>query len=305
MNRIKKIMLLVSVAATAMLCACAGAKPETKVKYYVDGVEQETAPDKNFYEPVDIKSNSQNASVIWDCATWSLQTANIEGKVNIEIYFEYQKNPVTVDGIGFATLQEAFNYAGTDQKKVYLTRDLQDSGSTAVGSNIDLELGGFSIDGQGKDTIINNGKMMILGQGTITNTVDGEYSKSVVNYGELLIQGAVVSNSTNSVTIWNSENGQSVLTIIDSEISHSVPTVMTVVNSGTMELVSGTITGCGDSFHPTLYNNRAESMLTLSGGSVNNTADGYSIYNENGIVNVGGTAYGESYNVPEAYNLEK
>lgn len=298
MNKFKKLLLTFSVMLTAMLCACSGKEAETKVKYFVDGVEKETAPDRNFYEAVDIKSNSKDATIVWDCATWDLKTSNVEGKVTVEVYFEYQKNPVTVDGIGFKSLQEAFNYAGTTPKRVYLTSDLNDSANTAVGSDINLELGGFTIDGRGEDTIINNGKMTIFGDGTVTNTTDGEYSKSIVNYGDLTLQGVTVSNTTNSVCIWNSENGQSVLTIKDSNISHTVSSVMTVVNSGTMEIVSGTITGCGDSFHPTLYNNRNGSVLTLTGGSVNNTADGYSIYNESGTVNFGATTYGESYGMP-------
>lgn len=300
MNKIRKYAIILSALASALLMACSGGETKINVDYFVDGVEQETAPDKNFYEAVEIKSNSEDAVVVWDCATWDLQTANVEGTLNVEVYFEYQKNPVTVDGIGFGTLQEAFNYAGTEPKRIYLTCDLNDSGNTAVGSDINLELGGFTLDGQGKDTIINNGKMTIFGAGTITNTVDGDYAKSIVNYGDLTLQGVTVSNSTNSVSIWNSENGQSVLTIKDSDISHSLATVMTVVNSGTMEIVSGSITGCGDSFHPVLYNNRGGSILTLTGGSVNNTADGYSIYNESGVINLGATTYGDSYNMPSA-----
>ena len=142
--------------------------------------------------------------------------------------------------------------------------------------------------------------MTIYGAGTITNSVDGEFSKSIVNYGELTLQGVTVTNSTNSVAIWNSENGSSVLTIKDSDISHSLASAMTVVNSGTMEIVSGSITGCGDSFHPTLYNNRSQSVLTLTGGSITNTADGYAIYNESGTVNLGEATYSESYNIPSA-----
>ncbi len=300
MNRFKKLFVILSVAATAMLCACSGKEATTEVRYFVDGTETKTAPDKNFYEAVDIKSNSKDAVIVWDCATWDLQASNIEGTVKVEVYFEYQKSPVTVDGIGFDTLQEAFNYAGTNPKRVYITRDLDDYGKTAVGSDINLELGGFTIDGKGNNTVTNNGKMTIFGNGTITNTVDGDYSKSIVNYGELTLQGVTVSNSTNSVCIWNSENGQSVLTLKDSKVSHSVSSVMTVVNSGTMEIVSGSITGCGDSFHPTVYNNRSGSVLTLTGGDISNSADGYSIYNESGVINIGATTYGESYNMPDA-----
>ena len=301
MKSIKHILLASAIILTGFMAGC-GKNPSgaPKVKYIVEGKEASAAPDKNLYKAVSIESNSKEAVIIWDVATWTLQTSNTTGKETVNVYFEYQDKPVTVDGIGFDTLQDAFNYIGTDSKRLYLTRDITGGGNTAKDSDINIELGGFTIDGAGKDSIINNGKMTIYGAGTITNSVDGEFSKSIVNYGELTLQGVTVTNSTNSVAIWNSENGSSVLTIKDSDISHSLASVMTVVNSGTMEIVSGSITGCGDSFHPTLYNNRSQSVLTLTGGSITNTADGYAIYNESGTVNLGEATYSESYNIPSA-----
>lgn len=301
MTKIRFLLVAFAITICTVFTGCNGnTEGFPKVKYIVDGKEADNPPDKNLYKAVSIESNSKDANIVWDVATWTLQCSNTTGKESVNVYFEYQDKPVTCDGIGFDSLQEAFNYAGTGTKRVYLTKDIVGGGNTAVGSDISIELGGFTIDGNGKDTIINNGKMTIYGAGTITNTVDGEYSKSIVNYGDLTLQGVTVTNSTNSVTVWNSENGSSVLTVKDSNISHSLNTVMTVVNSGNMEIVSGTITGCGDSFHPTLYNNRSLSELTLTGGSVTNTADGYAIYNESGVINLGGTTYGESYNLPSA-----
>lgn len=301
MKSIKHILLASAIILTGFIAGC-GKNPSgaPKVKYIVEGKEASAAPDKNLYKVVSIESNSKEAVIIWDVATWTLQTSNTTGKETVNVYFEYQDKPVTVDGIGFDTLQDAFNYIGTDTKRLYLTRDITGGGNTAKDSDISIELGGFTIDGAGSDSIINNGKMTIYGAGTITNTVDGEFSKSIVNYGELTLQGVTVTNSTNSVAVWNSENGSSVLTVKDSDISHSLASVMTVVNSGTMEIVSGSITGCGDSFHPTLYNNRSQSVLTLTGGSITNTADGYAIYNESGTVNLGEATYSESYNIPSA-----
>jgi len=299
MNRLK-FALLTSVFSLVLLFAGCN-EDETgvpKVKYIVDGQEQESAPDKNFYKAVSIESNSKDASIVWDVATWSLETANTTGKETVNVYFEYQDKPVTVDGIGFNSLQEAFNYTGTESKRIYLTKDVTGGGNTAPGSDVSLEMGGFTIDGVGENTIVNNGTMTIYGAGTITNTVNGEYSKSIVNYGNLTLQGVTVTNSTGSVAIWNSENGESILTIRDSDISHTDPSVMTVVNSGTMEIVSGNISGNGDSFHPVLYNNKSASVLTLTGGSVTNTADGYAIYNESGVINPGATTYNNSYNMP-------
>ena len=301
MKKFKAVLLMSVLSAVALLCACTKETTgDPKVKYFVDGVEAESAPDKNFYRAVSIESNSKEASIVWDVATWSLETSNTTGKETVNVYFEYQNKPVTVDGLGFDSLQDAFNYIGNGSKRIYLTRDVMGGGNTAEGAEINIELGGFTIDGNGEDTIINNGKMTIYGAGVITNSVNGEYSKSIVNYGDLTLQGVTVTNDTDSVAIWNSENGSSVLTIKDSDISHSHSNVMTVVNSGTMEIVSGSITGIGDSFHPVIYNNRGSAVLTLTGGSVANNAEGYAIYNESGVVNLGGTTYTESYNMPSA-----
>lgn len=301
----KNLKFALSVSLLAALALFAGCGKNTtsdgvKVNYYIDEEKTDSVPDRNFYEAVSIESNSSEASIVWDCETWSLQTANTTGRETVNVYFTKQTKPVTVDGIGFDTLQDAFNYCGTDSKKIYVTKDFDGAGNTAQGSDIVIELGGFTIDGKGLDTIINNGKMAIYGEGTITNSVDGEYSKTIVNYGELLLNGVKVSNSTNSVAIWNSDNGSSVLTLKDSEISHSNSGVMTVVNSGTLEITSGSITGCGDSFHPTVYNNKSVSVLKLTGGSIENSADGYAIYNESGAVEYGAATFGESYNMPEA-----
>ncbi|MCR4647614.1 MAG: hypothetical protein K5776_00900 [Lachnospiraceae bacterium] len=295
-------LFVTSVLAAAMFfTGCSSNETgDPKVKYIVDGQEQESAPDRNFYKAVSIESNSKDATIIWDVATWSLEASNTTGKETVNVYFEYQDKPVTVDGIGFDSLQDAFNYIGSESKRIYLTKDVKGGGNTAPGSQINIEMGGFTIDGVGEDTIINNGTMTIYGAGTITNSVNGEFSKSIVNYGDLTLQGVTVTNDTESVAIWNSENGSSVLTIKDSEVSHSNPAVMTVVNSGTMEIVSGSVTGCGDSFHPVLYNNRSGSVLTLTGGSVTNTADGYAIYNETGTINLGAGTYSNSYNMPSA-----
>lgn len=299
MKIFKYVLVASAIIASAFLVGCGkNSMGVPKVKYIVDGKEVKSAPDRNLYKAVSIESNSKDATIVWDVATWTLQTSNTTGKETVNVYFEYQDKPVTVDGIGFDTLQDAFNYIGTDAKRIYLTKDVMGGGNTAKDSDIAIELNGFTLDGAGVDAIINNGKMTIYGEGTITNTVDGDYSKSIVNYGELTLQGVTVTNSTNSVAIWNSENGSSVLTIKDCNISHTLSSVMTIVNSGTMEIVSGTITGCGDSFHPTIYNNRGTSVLTLTGGSITNTADGYAIYNESGTVNLGEATYSESYNIP-------
>lgn len=304
MNKFKITVLTFAIALVSVFAACSKGSEtsEPQVKYFVDGKEQACAPDRNMYEAVSIESNSKDANIAWNSSSWELEMSNIKGNEKINVYFEYQTHPVTVDGIGFDDLQSAFNYIGSEggAKRVYLTADVNGAGTTAVGSDIAIEMNGFTIDGCGRDTIINNGKMAIYGAGTITNSMDGEYSKSIVNYGELTLQGITVTNSTSSVCVWNSSNGSSSLIIKDSYISHSASGSIAVINSGNMELVSGSITGCGDAFHPALYNNDSSAVLTLTGGSVDNTSEGYAIYNDGGTIVLGGATYGESYNMPSA-----
>ena len=60
MKKIKFAILMASLGLTAVFAACtSNTTGEPKVKYYVDGQESATAPDKNFYKAVSIESNSK------------------------------------------------------------------------------------------------------------------------------------------------------------------------------------------------------------------------------------------------------
>ena len=81
MKKIKAVILVSVLSAVAMLAACTKETTgDPKVKYFVDGVEATSAPDKNFYKAVSIESNSKDATIVWDVATWSLETSNTTGK---------------------------------------------------------------------------------------------------------------------------------------------------------------------------------------------------------------------------------
>lgn len=275
-------------------------EPEVTVNYYVDDALSNTAPDRNFYDFISIESNNEKANITWDMSSWQLVTENIKKDTIVNIYFEYTSSPFKINGIGYSTLQDAFNSV-TDTAPVTIetTADYAGFAATPINSNITLNLNGFTIDGEGFDTITCNGTLVINGEGTITNTVDGEYSKSLVNYGNLTINNIIVENTTANVAIWNSNNGGSVMNIDNCTITRDELDCIVVINSGEMHFNSGTITGAGDKTHPVLYNNAEVAVLHLNGGMITNTSDNYTVYRDEGTVIHNDTVFENSYGLED------
>lgn len=283
---------------SVFLCGCK--EPEVTVNYYVDDALSNTAPDRNFYDFISIESNNEKANITWDMSSWQLVTENIKKDTTINIYFEYTSSPFKINGIGYSTLQDAFNSV-TDTAPVTIetTADYAGFAATPINSNITLNLNGFTIDGEGFDTITCNGTLVINGEGTITNTIDGEYSKSLVNYGNLTINNIFVENTTANVAIWNSNNGGSVMNIDNCTITRDELDCIVVINSGEMHFNSGTITGAGDKTHPVLYNNAEVAVLHLNGGMITNTSDNYTVYRDEGTVIHNDTVFENSYGLED------
>lgn len=283
---------------SVFLCGCK--EPEVTVNYYVDDALSNTPPDRNFYDFISIESNNEKANITWDMSSWQLVTENIKKDTIVNIYFEYTSSPFKINGIGYSTLQDAFNSV-TDTAPVTIetTADYAGFAATPINSNITLNLNGFTIDGEGFDTITCNGTLVINGEGTITNTVDGEYSKSLVNYGNLTINNIIVENTTANVAIWNSNNGGSVMNIDNCTITRDELDCIVVINSGEMHFNSGTITGAGDKTHPVLYNNAEVAVLHLNGGMITNTSDNYTVYRDEGTVIHNDTVFENSYGLED------
>lgn len=290
--------LLLIFILSVFLCSCK--EPEVTVNYYVDDALSNTAPDRNFYDFVSIESNNEKANITWDMSSWQLVTENIKKDTIVNIYFEYTSSPFKINGIGYSTLQDAFNSV-TDTAPVTIetTADYAGFAATPINSNITLNLNGFTIDGEGFDTITCNGTLVINGEGTITNTIDGEYSKSLVNYGNLTINNIIVENTTANVAIWNSNNGGSVMNIDNCTITRDELDCIVVINSGEMHFNSGTITGAGDKTHPVLYNNAEVAVLHLNGGMITNTSDNYTVYRDEGTVIHNDTVFENSYGLED------
>lgn len=318
MNSLKKtgmrILFLACLAVTVVgLCACKD--PKLTVNYYIDGKKTETLPDQGLYEIKSIRCSNKDANATWDCNTWSLKTETLKKNTSVDLDFTYTSHPFTMNGIGYDTLQEAFNAAGTETAVIHLTREATGSGTTAVGSDITFYLHGFALDGQGGETIVNNGKMTIYGKdenagaeaegtdarGILANsTGSGENSKTLVNFGTLIAYDLIINNSTSSFSVWNSNNGESTMELHNCLIERSEPEIIALVNSGTLLLDGCMIYGGGDLAHPAVLQNAANASLKLVNTKITNSGSGYSIFRESGTVESDGASQ-----CPNAYGISE
>lgn len=285
----------------ALFCLiCSGCKePVVYVNYYVDGIKAETPPDHNFYVVQSLDCNNEEANATWNSETWELTYQPVKKDTEINVHFTYTPFPFTIDGIGFETLQDAFSYAaGYESVTIETTANFSGYAASATGTDITLNLNGFILDGAGFDTITCNGKMIINGEGTITNTIVGEYSKSLVNFGALTLNNVNIENGTTNVSVWNSNNGGSTMVMNECVVKRTDDCIV-VINSGEMSLNSCTIEGAGIETHPVLYINAEEAFLTAKGGAITNTSTGYSVYLESG------TAVLEECEAANSYGLEE
>ncbi len=296
----KLLLVIISILCFGtLLTGCS--EPELTVNYYVDGTLNNTAPDRNFYDFVSIESNNEKSGATWDMNTWTLTTDTLKKDTTVNVYFNYTTSPFKINGTGYKTLQDAFNsVTDTNPVTIEVTGDYNGFAATPVGSDITLHLNGYTLNGEGFDTITNNGTLTINGDGCITNTIAGEYSKSLVNYGNLTLNNVTIENTTANVSVWNSNNGGSVMQINDCTITREEPDCIVVINSGEMHFNSGTITGNGDKTHPVVYNNADIAVLNLNGGMITNTSGNYTVYCDAGTVIHNDTVAENTYGVETA-----
>ena len=312
-NRLKPnriVFFLLLVATVCILTACG--EPQLKVTYTVDGKKADEAPDRGLYEIESIKTNNKDCNATWDCNTWSLKTDPLTKNTTVNLDFVSTKHAVTMNGIGYDNLQEAFDAAGTDPAQIHITKDLTSGGTTAVGCDIILYLHSHSIESAGSTTIVNNGKMKIIGApdaegdetvqlGKLSCTSGNENeAKTIVNFGSLNINNTEIENNSPAFNVWNSNNGESSMAINGCLISKSGAESIAVVNSGTMIISDSTITGGGDNKHPVVLMNNGGGSLTVNGSSIINNGSGYSVYKESGNVIIEASS-----NCPNTFGLEE
>ena len=317
MKTSKRIGIRLSVLACLAVCVfalCACKDPKLTVNYYIDGRKTDTLPDRGLYEIKSIKCNNAKANATWDCDSWSLKTETLTKNTSVDLDFTYTSHPFTMNGIGYDSLQEAFNAAGTTPAEIHITRDATGSGTTAVGSDITLYLHGFALDGMGGETIVNNGTMTIRGidaaaegkgkneapeRGILANTTgSGDNTKTLVNFGTLIAYDLVINNSTESFSIWNSSNNESSMELHNCLIERGEPEIIALVNSGTLLLDGCTISGGGDLTHPTVLQNAGFASIKLVNTRITNSGSGYSLYKESGTVEIDGAS-----ECPNAFGL--
>ena len=302
-NRIQSIsikLLFLSVFAAMTLGLTACGDPQLKVNYSVDGVKVEEMPSRGLYEIVSIRCSNKKANATFDCDSWSLKTEPLTKNTTVDLDFTYTDSPITVNGRGYEDLQAAFNAAGTQKSEIHITRDITGSGITPLGSDITLVMNGFFIEGSGTTTIENCGTLNIVGNGTIANSEgSGENCKCLVNYGTLSASNITFTNHTDCYMIWNSNNGQSQMTLNNCEISRTGSDVIALINSGNLSLNGCNISGGGDLTHPALLQNDAAATLEVAGSTITNTGSGYSLYRESGSVIVS-----DDSNCPNSYGVE-
>ena len=292
------LCLTALLAATVFVLTGCGT-PKLTVRYYIDGKKTEAPPEQGYYEITSIKCSNKDANATWDCNTWSLKTADLKKNTTVDLDFTYTAHPFTTNGMGYDSLQEAFNAAGAyDSATVCLTKDAEGCGISPVGSTIKLVLGGFTLTGSGNDVIVNNGTMTIVGDGAISCTGSSAFH-TIVNFGKLTMNNVTVNNSTPTFTLWNSDNGESVVEMMGCTIARTEADVIPVVNSGTMTITGCTISGGGDVTHPALLNNHAKAVLTISSSTIKNTGSGYSVYKESGSITIDGSS-----DCPNSYGLD-
>jgi len=305
----KIVLFLLLMATVCMISACGN--PQLKVTYTVDGKKADEAPDRGLYEIDSIKTNNKDCNATWDCNTWSLKTDPLTKNTTVNLDFVSTKHAVTMNGIGYESLQDAFDAAGTTQAQIHVTKDLTAGGVSAVGCDITLYLHSHAIEGTGSTTIVNNGKMTIIGApdaegdedfqlAKISNTSGSENeSKTLVNFGTLRITNTEIDNTTSAFSVWNSNNGESSMEIDGCLINKDGSEIIAVVNSGIMTISNSTITGSGDNKHPVVLMNNGGGSLNVNGSSIVNNGSGYSVYRESGTVSID-----SSSNCPNAFGLE-
>ena len=308
-NKNRNLVRIAAVAllGTLVLSISACSDPELKVTYKINGRKVEECPSQGLYEISSIRCSNKKANATWDNNTWSLKTDELTKNTSVDLDFTYTSHPFTVNGMGFDDLQSAFNAVSEGaHAEIHVTTNATGSGITPVGSDITLHLNGFTLDGQGNDTIVNCGTLTIIGndagasddaasgeeksapaRGMITNSAgSGETSKSLVNYGTLIANDVDFTNSTPSFTVWNSNNGQSDMTLNNCYIERTEADIIAFVNSGTARVSNSFISGGGDLTHPALLQNDGHASLEVTSSTIQNTGSGYSIHRESGTVSV-------------------
>ncbi len=115
--------------------------------------------------------------------------------LNVKYYNKAEEN-VTVNGKVYSSLNKAFEEIGSEPVTVTLKNDLTEDVVVPEGSDVTIDLAGKKITNKASNnTIVNNGKLIINGTGTIDNTIHGKAPIKNEIGGEVTILGGTITRS--------------------------------------------------------------------------------------------------------------
>ena len=307
MKRKILVPVIATLSAVLLLSGC-GKKTKTEkqdkkeftltTQYIVDGEVSNTAPDGQFYDFVKIE-NDKNATVEWNIKDWKPETSELKEDTTCTVYFTKTTAVFKMNNTGYLTLQSAFNDVEPGIPAVVdCHSDFSGYAVSAAGTEITLNLNGHTIDGVGNNTISNQGLMYIFGEGTITNSLSSESSISIVNYGELTLTDVELNNATSSITVWNSDNGISVMNLYNCDATHQVTASNVINNSGVLNIYSGIYYATSDEGFCVIKINGPAAELNYYDGTIDNNGEGFSI----GLVD-GSFHNLSAHDIEKGYNL--
>ena len=294
----KKRFLFMTMLFTLCLCAAACGKKNTEeadeeiveeestdfdiiIGYTVDGEAIDGAPNYAKYDYVSI-TGGEEAGAYWDeedCTVYCTGTSKKD--ITVIVDFTPTVYPIKMHNKGYTDLQDAFDDAtiGTVED-IFLWQDYEGSAIVPSDAKIVLYLNGNTIDGVGNDTLTVRGTLTVYGEGSLVNTVENESelsSKTIANYGNLTLDGVTLTNSTSSVTLWNSSNNYSVVNLYDCDITHNLNESNVMINSGTMNIYSGIYHAVSGEGYSVLKINYADAVVNYYDGTFVNYAEGFTV----------------------------
>lgn len=184
-----------------------------------------------------------------------------------------EENICSVGGIGYTSLQEAFN-AASDNSVVVLEKDIadfktEDIVTVSEEKSVIFDMAGHTITVdsaafEGR-IFVNNGTLTITGNGTIDTTATTKGYGPVDNYGTLTIENGTyrASSETNSVGIWNRAGGTA---YFYGGTYEGFPTAIRTAYGSTTVISGGTYT---NNRYPAIEN---DGEMKITGGTFKNTS---------------------------------
>ena len=145
---------------------------------------------------INLMPNTENQTVNGSLTMETNNGKKVVYTLNVKYYNKAEEN-VTVNGKVYSSLNKAFEEIGSEPVTVTLKNDLTEDVVVPEGSDVTIDLAGKKITNKASDsTIVNKGKLVISGTGTIDNTIHGKAPVKNDIGGEITILGGTITRST-------------------------------------------------------------------------------------------------------------